>query len=386
MASLLASSAGLRAAENEASVKLTGVAEGKDRPYALFEIISRPGRPVVRPILAIGERAEGVEVKDIDTKSGRVRVINNGVETFYLVDDGEPAASGRALHFNSVDLAQFLEIYQELSGRTVLRPDSLPGTKISIRTQTELTRAETMQALDSILSMNGITTRPRGEKFIFVVQSNQANRLSFISDPPAASSAGEILPPGLIKFMEADIHQVLEIYQELSHRTVLKPSDLVGRKVSVRTQTELTREEAIWVFDAMLGLADIAMIPQGDKFVFTLPGIQNAQVPHFEPNPVPAALEAKEEPAGLMKFQSADLSQVLPHYANLLGRQPLPIDRTTPAVKLSVRSQTPLTRAEAIFALDALAAVNRLKFVLVGDDKVKVLPAALARGETNSAQ
>jgi hypothetical protein len=101
---------------------------------------------------------------------------------------------------------------------------------------------------------------------------------------------------------------------------------------------------------------------------------------------VPAALEAKEEPAGLMKFQSADLSQVLPHYANLLGRKPLPIDRTTPAVKLSVRSQTAMTRAEAVFALDALAAINRLKFVLVEDDKVTVLPAALARRETNPVQ
>jgi type II secretory pathway component GspD/PulD (secretin) len=268
----------------------------------------------------------------------------------------------------------------------VLRPSNLPGSKISILTQTELTRAEAVQALDDILSRNDITMCPRGEKFVFVVQTGQTNRLSFISGPPAASSGGEILPPGLIKFQDADVAQVLEIYQELTGRTVLKPSALVSQKVSVRTQTELTREEAVWVLEAMLGLADIAMIPQGDKFVFTLPGIENPQAPRFEPNPVPAALEAKEEPAGLMKFQSADLSQVLPRYANLLGRKPLPIDRTTPAVKLSVRSQTPLTRAEAIFALDALAAVNRLQFVLVGDDEVKVLPAALARRETNPVQ
>ena len=61
-------------------------------------------------------------------------------------------------------------------------------------------------------------------------------------------------------------------------------------------------------------------------------------------------------------------------------------NRTTPAVKLDIRTQTPLTRAEAVFALDALAAVNNLKFVLVGDDQVKVLPAALARRETNPVQ
>ena len=44
------------------------------------------------------------------------------------------------------------------------------------------------------------------------------------------------------------------------------------------------------------------------------------------------------------------------------------------------------SRAEAVFALDALAAVNRLKFGLVGDNQVKVLPAALARRESNPVQ
>ena len=61
-------------------------------------------------------------------------------------------------------------------------------------------------------------------------------------------------------------------------------------------------------------------------------------------------------------------------------------DRTTPAAKVTITSQTSLMRAEAVFALDALAAINRLKFVLVGDDQVKILPAALARRETNPVQ
>jgi hypothetical protein len=387
VASLLAGTLGLRAADSEASVKLTGIAHFNNRGYALLEIQSRPGRPVIKPILTEGESVEGVELKEIDAQSSRVRVVQNGVETFYMVGTGEPAPARPTLHFKSAELTQVLEIYQELSGRTVLKPASLPGSKLSIRTQTELTRAEAVQALDSILSMNDIATRPRGDKFTFVVQTGLTNRLPFISDPPSASSGGEILPPGLIKFMEADIHQVLEIYQELSHRTVLKTSDLVGRKFSVRTQTELTREEVIWVLDAMLGLADVAMIPQGDKFVFTLPGIENPKAPVFEPNTLSPRVNAQEMfPAGLIRFQSADLSRVLPVYAELVGRKPLPLDRTTPAVKLDIRTQTKLTRAEAVFALDALAAINRLKFVLVEDDQVKILPATLARRETNPVQ
>jgi len=80
------------------------------------------------------------------------------------------------IKFQEADLGQVLEIYQELTGRTVLKPTSLPATKISIKTQTELTRTEAIQALDSILSMNGITMTPQGTKFVKAVAEGQAGR------------------------------------------------------------------------------------------------------------------------------------------------------------------------------------------------------------------
>jgi hypothetical protein len=386
IAGLLSSALGLEAADSEASVKLTGIAHFNNRGHALLEIQSRPGRPVIKPILAEGESVEGVEVKEINAQSGRVRVVHNGVETFFLVGTGEPAVATPALHFKSADLTQVLEIYQTLSGRTVLRPASLPEAGISIRTQTELTRAEAVQALDSILSANGIATRPRGDKFVFVVQTSQTNRLSAIPESPAPDADEDLLRSGLIKFDAADLRQVLDIYEELWGRTVLQSENLHG-KFTFRNQTGLTRAEAIWAMNAMLSLADIAMIPEGNKFVFALPGIESPQAPAFDANPVSPTVNAQEVlPAGMIRFQSADISQVLPVYATLLGRKPVPPDRTVPAVKVSIRTQTELTRAEAVFALDALAAINRLKFALVEDDKVTVLPAALARRETNPVQ
>jgi general secretion pathway protein D len=80
------------------------------------------------------------------------------------------------IKFNEADLSQVLEIYQELTGRTVLKPNTLAQAKISIRTQTPLTRAEAVQALDSILSMNGITMVPQGEKFVKAIQEAQAGQ------------------------------------------------------------------------------------------------------------------------------------------------------------------------------------------------------------------
>jgi len=386
VASLLAGAAALRAAENEASVKLTGVAEFDNQRYALLEIVSRPGRPVVKPILEPGERVDGVEVKEIDSQSGRVRVINNGLETFYLVGSGEPAATGRTLHFKSADLLQVLEVYQMLSGRTVLRPSNLPGIRIDLQTE-RLSTTDALRVLDQLLMAKGVVTRTRGDKFVFVVQASQTNRLSLIPDPPAAAPGVEVFPAGLIKFQDADVSQVLEICQELRGRTLLKPSNLPAAKISVRSQTEMTRDQAIWMLDAVLALADIAMIPHGDKFAFVLSGIENPGVPRIEAKPLSPAFNAQEVlPPGLLKFQNADISQVLAVYASLLARKPLPVDRTTPAVKMTIRTQTSLTRAEAISALDTVAALNRLQFVLVGDDEVKVLPAALTRHETNPVQ
>jgi general secretion pathway protein D len=83
----------------------------------------------------------------------------------------------------------------------------------------------------------------------------------------APLKADEVFPPGLIKFQEADLVQVLDIYQELTGRTVLRPANLPQAKITVRTQTELTRKEAISALDSILSLNSVSMVPQGEKFV-----------------------------------------------------------------------------------------------------------------------
>ena len=81
----------------------------------------------------------------------------------------------------------------------------------------------------------------------------------------------EVFGPGFIKFSDADLVQVLEIYQELTGRTVLKPNSLPATKINIRSQTQLTRREAIQALDSILSLNQITMIPQGDKFVKAVP-------------------------------------------------------------------------------------------------------------------
>lgn len=99
---------------------------------------------------------------------------------------------------------------------------------------------------------------------------------------PAAAVAEDVFPPGLIKFQDTDLVQVLDLYQELTGRTVMRPSSLPQTKITIRTQTELTRREAIQALDTVLAMNQITMIPQGEKFVKAVPvGTAAQEAPKF---------------------------------------------------------------------------------------------------------
>lgn len=78
------------------------------------------------------------------------------------------------IDFQGVDVDQVLGVYAQLVNRTVLR-SALPEAKIVLRTQTALTKTETIQALQAVLALNGISVVNIGDKFVKAVQSDQAN-------------------------------------------------------------------------------------------------------------------------------------------------------------------------------------------------------------------
>lgn len=89
--------------------------------------------------------------------------------------DDQTVAAGE-INFPATDLNQVLQIYAELVNRTVLRPTTLPAPTITLRTQTPLTKREAVQALDAVLSLNGITMINVGDKFVKAVPVTQANQ------------------------------------------------------------------------------------------------------------------------------------------------------------------------------------------------------------------
>ena len=91
-------------------------------------------------------------------------------------EDTIPAGTIDWVGAGGADLEQVFEYYSKLTGRTILRPANLAAPPIKLRTETDLTRREFIQALDSVLAMNGISMIPVGEKFVKAVPSAQASQ------------------------------------------------------------------------------------------------------------------------------------------------------------------------------------------------------------------
>lgn len=86
------------------------------------------------------------------------------------------------------------------------------------------------------------------------------------SPTAAPAQPEEMIPEGLINFQGVDVSQVLEIYAKLVNRTLLRAS-VPNATIVLKTQTPLTKTEAIQALQAVLALNGIAVVNIGDKFV-----------------------------------------------------------------------------------------------------------------------
>jgi general secretion pathway protein D len=110
----------------------------------------------------------------------------------------------------------------------------------------------------------------------------------------------------------------------------------------------------------------------------TLPRYQQPGL--TQPTPANAAPAQPEEmiPEGTINFQGVDVSQVLDIYAKLVNRTLLRAN--VPNATIVLKTQTPLTKSEAIQALQAVLALNGIAVVNIGDKFVKVGPVDQANG------
>jgi hypothetical protein len=145
------------------------------------------------------------------------------------------------------------------------------------------------------------------------------------------------------------------------------------------------------MFETALRLAGLAVEKHGDKFVFVGPPQLAAQVPKFPPDaakgeakctarivlanpivPPPPPRPMGEAPVKNPLPMSHHL-QLLKLYSEFTGREPLLVPPELTGIRVTLKTQTPLTAGEMTYALEAVAALNGFKFEKVGDKQVQII-------------
>lgn len=178
------------------------------------------------------------------------------------------------------------------------------------------------------------------------------------------------LEPG-IAMDRAPLDQILRVYAELAHRTILRYPNLVAEEFSFQAGVSSV-EEAVRVFDKAFAEKGFSVIPDGEHFVMLVPKTAVTKVhPHAPPS---NSSDPDLLPAGVICLYNVDLREAAKIYVELLNRKLNP-EAFGFSGLINLRSATALSRQEAIYALETLFAWNGVKLVPDGDKFVK--PVAL---------
>jgi general secretion pathway protein D len=134
------------------------------------------------------------------------------------------------INFQGVDLSQVLEVYSQLVGRTLLRA-ALPSAQIVLKTATPLTKTEAIEALQAVLSLNGVAVVNVGDKFVKVVPVDAAGGAADEFDYSDASQlpnlGGYVTHIVQLKYVKpSEMVQILQPFSKLPNS--IQPIDSNG--------------------------------------------------------------------------------------------------------------------------------------------------------------
>ncbi len=78
------------------------------------------------------------------------------------------------LKLRDIGLDQVLEVLERWTGKTLLRPQTLPAATVSLNLREEVTKEQAIRAIETLLNLNGVALTPLDEQFIKVTALNAA--------------------------------------------------------------------------------------------------------------------------------------------------------------------------------------------------------------------
>ncbi len=120
---------------------------------------------------------------------GQIPVPRSSVKSRGAINNRATNSNGNQLKFSSATVDIVLQDYAEKTGRTLLKGPGVPKTLITLRSQDKLSEEDYLNAIESVLGMNGIALLEVGDKFLKVVPSAKARLESMPILAPIVSNA-----------------------------------------------------------------------------------------------------------------------------------------------------------------------------------------------------
>jgi len=296
-----------------------------------------------------------------------------------------------------------LDVYGNLTGKTVLAPSSLPALSDTITSDLPTGKTNAIAKIESELAKQGLAVVNDGPHFVRVFRERERDFWKSVplrgeelarTNSPAAVDTGEI------SFMNAELTQVLPIYAAISGRTVLR-SMLASPPVRLKSIGPLTREEINYAITTVLALNGVAIVEDGEKFVQVVPmphrSLVTTQAPKpsatetlLDPNKVPSIGDSKPKrpltqwERDLERWQKAFYDFI--HYKSpperpvqrLLDLYAKLADKTAESSKdfdglpIWFHVDTPLTKSELLYAIQTTFTLNNLAIINVDDKRIRL--------------
>jgi len=296
----------------------------------------------------------------------------------------------------SRSLNEALEVYAELTGRTVLRSSFLANVAIAAQLPNDTNAA--IRLMEDELRKRGIEVIPDGALFVRVVPrawtNSEAARFVATLKPP--SPEGDQLPGGWINWTAADFGQVLAFYREIRSRTLLQPMSLALAPVVLKTRQAMSKNEMSYAITVLLAINGVAAIGDGEKFVQLVPvpqwrevqpraPIPGTNAPLFDPKKIPksppgppTAAVKRLDQLYLRLFHNQPpwtprpVDQLVEIYADLSDQNAAPskIHGQNP-VRFDIR--TPLTKEELLYAIETTLKLNGLAIANVEANRISAV-------------
>ncbi len=229
---------------------------------------------------------------------------------------------------------------------------------------------EAMAALEALFKMIEAEAAAQGESGppipppseLFGIPPSQAGGGGPRPGPPSSgSSAADSTQEkdgmiGPIVLVDETAHQVVELLQKLTGKTILMQQTLPPLKVNFNSIKPLPREEAIIALESVLSLNGVAITPVNKDFLKAVPTVGiNTQAPEILENP---ALDKQPSQKVYSKFYTLNY---------LSTEEALPM--LQPFLTPGVSSITPFPKSTALLITDALINLQRVETVLLHADR-----------------